>query len=58
VKAGDLVMYREQYSRIASGIGLVMRTTTMYAYIKWAKIPSTEPFIANKEHLELISESR
>jgi len=58
VKAGDLVMYREQYSRIASGVGLVMRTTAMYAYIKWAKIPSTEPFIANKKHLELVSESR
>ena len=58
MKVGDLVRYREKYSRIAAGVGLVMRTTAMYAYVKWAKIPSTEPFIANKEHLELVNESR
>jgi len=57
VKAGDLVMYRKQYSRIASGIGLVMRTTEMYAYVKWAKIPTEQPLIANKKHLEVVSES-
>ena len=58
MKVGDLVMYRKQYSRIAAGVGLVMRTTAMYAYVKWAKIPTSHPLIANKKHLEVVSESR
>lgn len=58
MKIGDLVMYREKTSRIAAGIGLVVRTNPMYAFIKWSGVPNTQPFIANKEHLELVSESR
>ena len=57
MKAGDLVVYREEYAK-PHGIGLVVRTNPMYAFVKWSGSSSTQPFIANKKHLELVSESR
>jgi len=57
MKAGDLVIYREEYEHFG-GLGLVVRTNPMYAFVKWANIPCAQPFIANKKHLELVSESR
>ena len=58
MKAGDLVVYREEKFLKPHGIGLVVRTNPMYAFVKWANVPSAQPFIANKKHLELVSESR
>ena len=58
MKAGDLVMYREEEYSKPHGIGLVVRTNPMYAFVKWSATLSAEPFIANKKHLELVSESR
>ena len=55
MKAGDLVAYREEFEHIG-GLGLVVSTNPMYAFVKWANVSGT--FIANKKHLELISESR
>ena len=55
VNIGDLVVYREEFEHIG-GLGLVVGTNPMYAFVKWANVPGT--FIANKEHLELVSESR
>ena len=58
MKAGDLVVYREyEYSK-RHGIGLVVRTNPMYAFVKWSATLSADTFIANKKHLELVSESR
>jgi len=55
MKVGDLVIYREEYEHWG-GLGFVVKTNPMYAFVKWAKIPGT--FIADKKHLELVSESR
>jgi len=55
VKVGDLVVYREEFEHIG-GLGLVVNTNPMYAFVSWANLPGT--FIANKKHLELVSESR
>ncbi len=57
MKVGDLVIYREEYEHFG-GLGLVVRTNPMYAFVKWTNIPCAQPFIANKKHLELVSESR
>ena len=54
MKVGDLVMYREEYEHWG-GLGFVVKTNPMYAFVKWAKIPGT--VIADKKHLELVSES-
>ena len=58
MKAGDLVVYREEEYSKRHGIGLVVRTNPMYAFVKWSGTPASQPFIAHKKHLELISESR
>ena len=58
MKAGDLVVYREEEFLKPHGIGLVVRTNPMYAFVKWSGVVSAQPFIANKKHLEVISESR
>ena len=58
MKAGDLVVYRGKEYRESHGIGLVVRTNPMYAFVKWARHPGTESFITNKRQLELVSESR
>jgi len=58
VKAGDLVVYREEEYSKRHGIGLVVRTNPMYAFVKWASRPGAESFITNKRQLELVSESR
>ena len=58
MKAGDLVVYREEGFLKCHGIGLVVRTNPMYAFVKWSATLSADPFIANKKHLELVSESR
>ena len=58
MKAGDLVVYREEEFLKPHGIGLVVRTNPMYAFVKWSGASSALPFIANKKHLELVSESR
>ena len=55
MKVGDLVMYREEYDH-GGGLGFVVKTNPIYAFVKWAKIPGT--FIANKEHLEMIEVER
>jgi hypothetical protein len=55
MKVGDLVIYREEYEHWG-GLGFVVKTNPMYAFVKWANIPGT--FIADKKHLELVSESR
>ena len=57
MKAGDIVTYKEKEFR-QHGIGFVVRTTPMYAYVRWSKVPNGEPFMANKEFLKVISESR
>ena len=56
VKAGDLVVYREEEFLKPHGIGLVVHTNPMYAFVKWSGVPSTQPFIANKKQLEVVSE--
>ena len=58
MKAGDLVVYREEEYSKRHGIGLVVRTNPMYAFVKWARHPGAESFITNKRQLELVSESR
>jgi len=58
MKAGDLVVYCVEDFYKCHGIGLVVRTNPMYAFVKWSATLSAEPFIANKKHLELVSESR
>ena len=59
MKAGDLVVHRKVgVHEVPHGIGLVVRTNPMYAFVKWSGVPSVQPFIANKKHLELVSESR
>ena len=58
MKAGDLVLYREEKYSKPHGIGLVVRTNPMYAYVRWSGKPASQPFIAHKKHLELVSESR
>ena len=58
MKAGDLVVYREEKFLKPHGIGLVVRTNPMYAFVKWSGKPAARPFIAHKKHLELVSESR
>jgi len=56
MKAGDLVVYRVGAAEAVHGIGLVVRTNPMYAFVKWSAAPSPEPFIANKKQLEVVSE--
>ena len=56
MKAGDLVVYRVGAAEAVHGIGLVARTNPMYAFVIWSNVPSTHPFIANKKHLEVVSE--
>ena len=56
MKAGDLVVYREEEFLKPHGIGLVVHTNPMYAFVKWSGVPSTQPFIANKKQLEVVSE--
>ena len=58
MNAGDLVVYREEEFLKPHGIGLVVRTNPMYAFVKWSGVASAQPFIANKKHLELVSASR
>ncbi len=58
MKVGDLVAYREEEFLKPHGVGLVARTSTMYAYVWWTLKPAAQPFIAHKKHLELVSESR
>ena len=59
MKAGDLVVYREEEYSKPHGIGLVVRTNPMYAFVKWSGAHTSQaPFIAHKKHLELVSESR
>ena len=57
MKAGDVVIYKEKEFR-SHGVGFVIRVTPMYAYVRWSGVPSGEPFMANKEFLKVISESR
>ena len=56
VQVGDLVAYVKDY-HTDQGIGIVVRTSPMYAFVKWSSVPGG-PFIADKKHLRLISESR
>ena len=56
MQVGDLVAYVKDY-HTDQGIGIVVRTSPMYAFIKWSSVPGG-PFIADKKHLRLISESR
>ena len=56
MKAGDLVVYREEEYSKPHGIGLVVRTNPMYAFVKWSGKPASQPFIAHKKHLEIVSE--
>ena len=58
MKPGDLVRYNAVDFPDASGVGLIIRTNTMYAFVKWSGYPSAQPFIADKKHLEMVSESR
>jgi len=58
MKAGDLVVYHVKDFHKCHGVGVVVRTNPMYAFVKWSGVPSVQPFIANKKHLELVSESR
>ena len=58
MKAGDLVAYREEEYSKSHGIGLIVRTSPMYAFVKWSGILPGYAFIANKKQLELVSESR
>ena len=58
MKAGDLVVYHVKDFHKCHGVGVVVRATPMYAFVKWAATLTVEPFIANKKHLELVSESR
>ena len=58
MKAGDLVVYCVNDWHETYGVGHVVRTNPMYAFVKWSGASSAQPFIANKKHLELVSESR
>ena len=58
MKAGDLVVYSGKEYRESHGVGIIVSTNPMYAFVKWARNPSTQPFITNKRQLEVISESR
>ena len=59
MKVGDLVVYSVKDWCKTYGTGLIVRTNPMYAFVKWAGAPHVaQPFIANKEHLELVNESR
>jgi len=57
MKAGDIVTHKDKEFR-QHGVGFVVRTTPMYAYVRWSSVPGGEPFMANKEFLKVISESR
>ena len=57
MKVGDIVTYKEEEFR-QHGIGFVVRTTPMHAFVKWSGVPRGRPFMANKEYLKVISESR
>ena len=57
MKPGDIVTYKEKEFR-QHGIGFVVRTTPMYAYIRWSSVPSGAPFMINKEFLKVLNESR
>ncbi len=57
MKAGDIVTYKDKEFR-QHGIGFVVRTTQMYAYVKWSSVPGGEPYMTNREFLKVISESR
>ena len=59
MKAGDLVVDSVKGWHKTYGIGLIVRTNPMYAFVKWSGAPHiAPPFIANKKHLEVINESR
>jgi hypothetical protein len=57
VKSGDIVTHKDKKFR-QHGVGFVVRTTPMYVYVRWSSVPGGEPFMTNKEFLEVISESR
>jgi hypothetical protein len=59
MKVGDLVVYSVKDWHKTYGTGLIVRTNPMYAFVKWSGAPPAAlPFIANKEHLEVVNESR
>ena len=58
MKAGDLVVYRGKEYRESHGVGIIVRTNPMYAFVKWASRPGAESFITNKRQLEVVSEIR
>ena len=55
MKAGDLVVHRVKAYHKCYGIGIVVRTNPMYAFVKWSVTSTVEPFIANKRQLEVVS---
>jgi hypothetical protein len=57
VKSGDIVTHKDKKFR-QHGVGFVVRTTPMYAYIRWSSVPSGAPFMINKEFLKVLNESR
>ena len=58
MQAGDLVVYCVKDFHRCHGVGVVVRATPMYAFVKWSGVPASQPFIAHKKHLELGSEDR
>jgi hypothetical protein len=59
VNIGKLVMMSGEYGDFHKtyGLGLIVRESTMYFFVKWAKGPNAA-LITNKEHVRLIDESR
>lgn len=59
MQIGDLVVY-DHYggANDKHGIGIIVKTNPMYAFVMWLRAPSAGRLIANKKHLRVVSESR
>ena len=59
MEVGDLVVY-DHYEGIGDkhGVGIIVKTNPMYAFVMWFRVPSAGRLIANKKHLKVVSASR
>ena len=59
VNIGKLAMMSGEHAYLHEiyGVGIVLRESPLYFFIKWAKGPNA-PLIANRKHVRLIDESR
>ena len=59
MQIGDLVAY-DMYegAREKHGVGIIVKTNPMYAFVVWFRDPGAGRLIANKKHLRVISGSR